>query len=68
MTSLECSTRLSETVEMQVIFKVAQGFGSKESIYIFNVLFRKIMNVLKLCQMNRNYYNPRAAIMIPRHK
>lgn len=28
----------------------------------------KIMRKLQLCQMNRNWYNPREAVQIPAHK
>lgn len=53
---------------MSIIFKVEHNYGSNDSIYIFNLLFRNVMEVLKLCQMNRNYYNPKAAVLIPRYK
>ena len=53
---------------MTVIFKVAQSFGSRDSIYIFNVLFNKIFQVLKFVQMNRNFYNPKLANLIPKYK
>jgi len=33
---------------MNLVFKVVQHFGSKDSLYIFNILFRKIMNVFFL--------------------
>jgi len=68
VTSFACSTRQGETVTMNLVFKVVQHFGSKDSLYIFNILFRKIMNVLKLVQMNGNFYDPKLAISIPKHK
>ena len=55
-------------VKMTVIFKVKKTFSDPECINLFNVLFKRIFDALKLCQMNRNYYNPNAAISIPQHK
>ena len=68
MTTVNCESTSNENIEMSIIFKVEHNYGSNDSIYIFNLLFRNVMEVLKLCQMNRNYYNPKAAVLIPRYK
>ena len=39
-----------------------------QSIQFYNTLFRRIMHSLKMVQMNKNYYNPRAGNMVPQHK
>ena len=57
-----------ETVKMTVTFKCAKPFSDPECVNLFNVLFKRIFDALRMCQMNRNYYNPNAAISIPQHK
>ena len=38
------------------------------TIQFYNTLFRRIMFSLKMIQMNKNFYDPRAGPMVPQHK
>lgn len=40
----------------------------EELIPFYNTLFRRIMTILKLVQINRHYYMPSAKVDIPQHK
>ena len=43
-------------------------FGEQESVSLYNVLFRRVMAALKMCQMNRNFYQPELAMSVPQHR
>lgn len=62
------SSSTNENIEVSIIFKRKKDYSDRECIYLFNVLFRKIMWTLKMCMMNRSFYNPNKAIMVPAHK
>ena len=38
------------------------------SIQFYNVLFRRICQKLKMVEINKNYYQPALAQMVPQHK
>ncbi|KAL1122035.1 hypothetical protein AAG570_003441 [Ranatra chinensis] len=39
-----------------------------ETIHLFNVLFRRIMNILGLALMGRHFFDPNSAMPVPAHK
>lgn len=41
---------------------------AEELIAFFNILFRRVMHILKMVQINRHFYMPEAKIDIPQHK
>nr|QQA03725.1 Piwi protein [Apostichopus japonicus] len=41
--------------------------GSSEHLRIFNIIFKKILKMMKLEQIGRNYFNPHNAPSIPQH-
>ena len=55
-------------VTITIILKHSKKMGDSRSIQFYNTLFRRIMQSLKMVQMNKNYYNPRAGNMVPQHK
>jgi hypothetical protein len=62
------STTTGTEVRVTLRFLCAKAQGDDACIYLYNVLFNKIMYMLKFSQMNRNFYDPRGAIDIPRYK
>ncbi|XP_069699949.1 piwi-like protein Ago3 isoform X2 [Periplaneta americana] len=53
-------------VMINVIFKRQKKLG--ECIHLYNVLFRRIMNVLDLARIGRQHFSPANAHPIPQHK
>ena len=58
----------SSKVQLTVTLKHVKKLNDSKSIQFYNVLFRRIMHTLKMVQMNKNYYDPRAGHMVPQHK
>jgi len=55
-------------VKMTVTLKHARRMADKTNTQFFNILFRRIMGKLKMKEMNRNFYDPSLAHMVPQHK
>jgi len=58
------NTEISVTATLKHIKKMSDS----KSIQFYNTLFRRIMFSLKMVQMNKNFYDPRAGHMVPQHK
>ena len=58
----------STKVKLTVTLKHVKKLNDSKSIQFYNTLFRRIMNTLKMVQMNKNFYDPRAGHMVPQHK
>ncbi|XP_066994690.2 piwi-like protein Ago3 isoform X2 [Anabrus simplex] len=66
-TVFECEHPVDKTnVTMTIQFRRQKRLG--ECIHLYNVLFRRIMNVLELAHIGRQHFNPHAAHKIPQHK
>ena len=55
-------------VELTITFKHRKNMVERSTTQFYNILFRKIMKTLKMVEMNRNFYDPVAAMMVPQHK
>ncbi len=57
---------LSEIPRVRVTFKLQKqcSAGDRDAIQMYNVLFARVMRVLKFVQMRRNFYDPKKANMI----
>ena len=55
-------------VTVTVTLKHVKKLNDSKSIQFYNTLFRRIMNTLKMVEMNKNFYDPRAGHMVPQHK
>jgi aubergine-like protein len=51
-----------------VSLKLVKRRSLTNSLQLFNVLFNKIFEVLKMVEIKRNYYDPTAKMMVPAHK
>lgn len=67
-TAFECQTEAGDAVQASLVSKGKKDFSDTEVIYIYNVLFKKVMSSLEMVQMNRNFYMPSRAKRIPAHK
>ena len=56
------------TVRLTITLKHQKKMADRSCTQFYNVLFRRIMNTLKMVQMNKNYYDPTKAMMVPQHK
>ena len=64
MPIIQITTQISITATLKHIKKISDS----KSIQLYNTLFRRIMFSLKMVQMNKNFYDPRAGPMVPQHK
>ena len=55
-------------VELTITLKHRKTMVERSTTQFYNILFRKIMKTLKMVEMNRNFYNPVSAMMVPQHK
>jgi hypothetical protein len=49
---------MGEAVQVKVTFIREKSFGDPECVQFFNVLFNKVMKVLKYVRMKQSYYDP----------
>ena len=57
-----------ESVKVVITFKRQVQYGEQESVSLYNMLFRRTFSALRMCQMNRNFYEPELAMAVPQHK
>merc|ERR1719494_1283152 len=55
-------------VDVTITLKHRKTMADRSTTQFYNILFRKIMKTLKMVEMNRNFYNPVLAMMVPQHK
>ncbi|XP_076054688.1 argonaute 3 [Oratosquilla oratoria] len=55
-----------EAVLIKVIYKKCTEMD--QCLHLYNVLFSRIMRILKMARVGRNYYSPGGSIMVPQHK
>ncbi|XP_069194478.1 piwi-like protein Ago3 isoform X2 [Procambarus clarkii] len=55
-----------ETVTVKIIYKKRSHMD--KSVQLYNVLFNRIMKVLKMARVGRSYYAPRGSVLVPQHK
>lgn len=58
---LNVTTASGLEVKMTISFKGKMSLGHRDCIFLYNVLMRRIMESLKMCQINRNFYIPSLA-------
>ena len=42
--------------------------NSPQCIQVYNIIFRRVLAIIDMKQIGRNYYNPQQAVSIPQHK
>ncbi|XP_073321445.1 piwi-like protein 1 [Pagrus major] len=67
-TVLHSETRNGEKVQITVTLTNELPPSSPVCIQFYNILFRRILRILNMQQIGRNYYNPDFAVNIPQHR
>ncbi|XP_063112284.1 piwi-like protein 4 isoform X2 [Cavia porcellus] len=68
VTELSAETQRGETVKMTVTLTRELPSSSPTCIQVFNIIFRKILKMLSMYQIGRNFYKPSEPVEIPQHK
>ena len=69
VTELTASHPLDNTeVRVTLSLKHIKKMADARSIQFYNTLFRRILGILKMVEMNKNFYDPKAGHMVPQHK
>ncbi|XP_030056067.1 piwi-like protein 4 [Microcaecilia unicolor] len=68
VTELSSITKNGETVKITVRLTSQLPSGSPVCIQFFNILFKKILKMLSMHQVGRNYYSPSDPVQIPQHR
>ena len=55
-------------ITVTITLKWLKRMGDRDCIQLYNVLFNRIMDTLKMVHMSKNCYDPTAGHMIPQHK
>ena len=55
-------------VKITINYKKKLQSGDRDMIQQFNIIFKRIFNVLKFKMHNRNFYDPKSATSIKQHK
>ncbi|XP_042240519.1 piwi-like protein Ago3 [Homarus americanus] len=55
-----------ENVKIEIVYKKQTELDT--SVHLYNVLFNRIMKILKLAKIGRNYFSPGGAVLIPQHQ
>ncbi|XP_037337718.1 piwi-like protein 1 [Pungitius pungitius] len=66
-TVLHSETRNGEKVQITVTMTNELPPTSPVCIQFYNILFRRILGILDMQQIGRNYYNPKDPLDIPKH-
>ncbi|KAK7067292.1 Piwi-like protein 2 [Halocaridina rubra] len=56
----------NEPVAIKIIFKCKKSMD--QCLQLYNVLFGRIMKILKMVKMGNNYYSPNDFSLVPQHK
>ncbi|KAM9391511.1 piwi-like protein 1 [Pholidichthys leucotaenia] len=67
-TMLCSSTRSGEKVRIKVTLTNELPPTSPVCLHFYNILFRRVLRILNMQQIGRNYYNPSDPLEIPRHR
>ncbi|KAM3611283.1 uncharacterized protein V6R79_016094 [Siganus canaliculatus] len=67
-TQLYSETRNGEKVQITVTLTNELPPTSLVCIQFYNIIFRRILRILNMQQIGRNYYNPKDPLDIPKHR
>ncbi|XP_078105786.1 piwi-like protein 1 isoform X1 [Sander vitreus] len=67
-TVLHSETRNGEKVQITVTLTNELPPTSPVCIQFYNIIFRRILRILDMQQIGRNYYNPKDPLNIPQHR
>ncbi|XP_033118833.1 piwi-like protein 1 [Anneissia japonica] len=62
------SIRPTDKVDVMVNLKLVKELPPEACISVYNVIFRRVMDKLKLKQVGRHYFDPSRSVEVPQHK
>ncbi|XP_064025078.1 piwi-like protein 1 [Pogoniulus pusillus] len=68
VTEVFSRTRNGENVKITITLTNELPPSSPTCLHFYNIIFRRILKMLNLQQIGRNYYNPNDPISIPNHR
>lgn len=66
----EITTQKPDAENVKVKFSLTNVLppSSYMCLHVYNIIFRRILNIIQMKQIGRNYYNPNQSVAIPQHK
>lgn len=61
------TTRSTDKQDFDITVQLAREVDGKNCFQLYNIIFRKILRLLKLKQIGRHYFNPSLPAQIPQH-
>jgi len=61
------SVRQHDNQEFEIAIQLATELQPSQCFQLYNIIFRKVMRVMKLKQIGRHYFNPSKPTEIPQH-
>ncbi|XP_041362450.1 piwi-like protein 1 [Gigantopelta aegis] len=62
------SERRTDGAQILITVKLVKSLPPQQCPHLYNILFRRIMGILDMCQVGRYYYNPHTPSSVPQHK
>ncbi|ESO83925.1 hypothetical protein LOTGIDRAFT_210915 [Lottia gigantea] len=62
------SKRRSDGADITLTIKLIKVVPPEFCTQVYNILLRRVMSILELCQVGRYYYNPHTPSSVPQHK
>ncbi|XP_042319601.1 LOW QUALITY PROTEIN: piwi-like protein 1 [Sceloporus undulatus] len=68
VTEVVSQTRQGETVKVTITLTNELPSTSPTCLQFYNIIFKRLLKIMNLQQIGRNYYNPTDPISIPKHR
>ena len=62
------SVRSTDGATINIHITLVKILRHTDCVHLFNVILKRIMRILEMNQIGRNYYDPHHPIGIPQHK
>ncbi|KAK7005358.1 piwi [Biomphalaria glabrata] len=62
------STRKTDGSKISIKLSYVKMVPPEHCCHLYNVIFRRIMYILQMCQVGKYYYNPNTPAVVPQHK
>ncbi|KAF6208620.1 hypothetical protein GE061_017078, partial [Apolygus lucorum] len=67
VTEIPCKTHDGSAVKVVLTLRKKMRMGDVEAVHLYNIIFRRIMNILELVLDGGKFTDPKAAQVIPEH-
>lgn len=61
------STRKTDGARIKITIRLTKELPTEQCPQLYNILLRKVMSILSLCQVGRYFYNPATPSRVPQH-